>query len=536
MGGTPTPTHPQNFSDQNFSTHSPPDLESLIINRLAVWHDDFSLMVEELFGVYRYDLWISLPDTLPYDHPLNPNSHPIPRSSIPHQEQWQSQALSDFHINPRLAIKSGKGVGKSTFLSWLTICFLITRQDAKIPCTAPTGHQLFDVLWSECKKWYSRILPPYSSIPIFDLTFTKDRITVTHRPDSFAVARTARKEKPEALQGYHAGNILVLVDEASGVDDEVYEVGEGAMSTHNAHTVLTGNPTRTSGYFYECFHSDRQRWHTRTVSGTDSSRVTTDYVDGMLLKWGIESNEYRIGVLGEFPLGNSAVIIPLYLAEAATQRHADNTTHIPPDTPTVWGVDVARFGDDRTALAKRQGRSLTESVLWWQGKDLMQTCGLIYDQYASLHPSDQPSLIIIDIIGLGAGVYDRLRELNLPVKPCNVATRSPATGFHRLRDWLWFQAREWLQDYNGAMLYPDDSLISELTSVEYEITSNGDKQVLNKHASGHSPDLADAFILTFYGNRIPTSLPQPQFRNPALATRPTLAYADNSADYMDDYY
>lgn len=459
---------------------------------LPVFYNDFSQMVETVFGVMKYTTWEGLPDVVLPGTAWNSGDVAISKHSLRHQQAWQEEAFGYFHKHPRLSIRSGKGVGKTAFLSWLIICFLTTRlEDVKIPCTATSGHQLFDVLWSEVGKWIRQIPPEFRAF--MPLVKTKDHISVAgHEGSRFATARTARREQPEALQGFHATNILLLVDEASGVDDLIFEAGEGTMSTHGAKTVLTGNPTRPGGYFYDTFHRDRGRWKNMRVSCVESKLVTTDYVDGMRAKWGEESNEFRVGVLGEFPLGHSQGIVPLYLVEQAVERDVVDV-----QSREVWGLDVARFGVDRTALAKRRGRVLVEPVRWWQGKDTMQTAGMVADEYFSLPAHQRPYEIVVDVIGIGAGVYDRLRELDLPVRSCNVAQRrNIAPGYRYYRDELWFRVREWFEQQDCRI--PDDQdFISELTSVEYDIDSNGNKHVVNKGEIGWSPDLADAFVLTF---------------------------------------
>lgn len=476
---------------------------------LPLFAKDFSLMVEVVFGVMRHSKWVEL------------GSPP----NIEHQQAWQEKAFHNFHNHNRLSIRSGKGVGKTAFLSWLIICFLTTRVEVKIPCTATSGHQLFDVLWSECGKWIRKIPPHFK--PFMPLITKQDRIEFAGMEEiNFATARTARREQPEALQGFHASNILLIVDEASGVDDLVFEAGEGTMSTHGAKTVLTGNPTRPSGYFYESFHRDRGRWHNMVVSCFESDLVTPDYIEGMKSKWGIDSHEYRVGVLGEFPLGHSQGIVPLYLVEQAIARDI-----LDPNAREIWGVDVARFGTDRSSLAKRKGRILREKIKWWQGKDTMQTAGLIADEYYRTPDPEKPYEINIDIIGVGAGVYDRLKELELPVRSINVAQRKTVSqGYKYYRDELWFRAREWFEQLDCCI--PDDQdFIAELTSVEYDIDSSGNKYVVDKKDIGWSPDLADAFILTFASG----------WKGDARTERKNLAknlpvqYAECDASYVEQY-
>lgn len=101
-----------------------------------------------------------------------------------------------------------------------------------------------------------------------------ERVVVVPDPESsFTVRRTASRENPEALQGFHADNLLFLIDEASGIDEVVFEVGLGALSTAGARVVLASNPTRSSGFFYDTHHTSRDRWHTIQVTCLDVPRA-----------------------------------------------------------------------------------------------------------------------------------------------------------------------------------------------------------------------------------------------------------------------
>ena len=406
---------------------------------------------------------------------------------------WQAEALLDLAEHDRLAIRSGHGVGKSAFLSWAIIWWMITRYPAKVACTAPTSHQLEDVLWSELAHWHRRMRPELAQL----LEVKVDSVLLTaSSKESFAVARTARRENPEAFQGFHSQNMLFVVDEASGVDDIIFEVGSGSMSTPGAKTVLVGNPTRTSGYFYDAFHRMRELWRCRKVSCFDAKQVSPAYMKLQEAKYGLDSNAYRVRVLGEFPTADDSTVMALDILEAAVDRDV-----APCGGKTVWGLDVARFGDDLNALAKRRKNRLLEPIRSWGKKDLMQTSGMVVAEYEKTPYKERPDIILVDSIGLGAGVVDRLKEQGLPVRGINVA-ESPSIADHylRLRDELWWKAREWFAGLDVS-IPRDDDLIGELSVPRYHYSSTGKIQVERKDelkARGvKSPNLADAFNLTF---------------------------------------
>jgi phage terminase large subunit len=400
-------------------------------------------------------------------------------------------------LKKRVSIRSGHGTGKSTFEAWCVIWFLACYFPCKVPCTAPTSHQLEDVLWSEIAKWHRKLRDKF---PAFadEFEWTAGAYRLKSAPnESFAVPRTSRPERPEALQGFHSENILFLIDEASGVPDNVFEVAEGALSTDGAFVVMAANPTRQSGYFYDSHHKMRATWAALHWNGEDSPMVSKDYIDNMRKKYGVHSPVYKVRVLGEF-VGAVDGVVPLELCEAAKNREvACNES-----APIIWGLDVARFGDDSTALAKRKGNYQLEPICEWYGKDTMQTVGLIKAEYDKA--LKKPAAINIDVIGIGAGVVDRLKELGLPAHGVNVA-EAPAVNagdrqFNRLRDELWWKCREWLEALDCKMA-DDDETIAELTTPTYSILSNGLIKIEGKDEMKKrgvkSPNRADAWNLTF---------------------------------------
>lgn len=439
-------------------------------------------------------------------HPWIPGT-PHPGVSPIGPELWQGRLLDDVadaKANGRrwFTVRSGHGTGKSTIQAWLILYFVLFHRDLKVPVTANSESQLRDVVWSELAKWW-RELPPFLKSMI---EVTSERVMVKADPEgSFAVARTARKEKPEALQGFHAGTLSFFVEEASGVDDIIFEVASGALSTPDSWQFQFGNPTRTSGYFYRSHHQNRAQWRCYHVPCHHSSRVSPSYAASIAAEYGESSNVYRVRVLGDFPLTEDDSVISLGSVEAAIGRDIE-----PSDAAIVWGLDVARFGDDSTALAKRCGNQLVEPVVEWRKLDLMQTAGRIAREW-DLTPEDKrPAAINVDVIGLGGGVVDRLRELGLPVRGINVgeAPATDAARYMRLRDELWFKGRDWFET-RAVRIPRDDGLISEIVVPKYKVESSGKLKVESKDdlkkRGVKSPNKADAFLLTFAGGDILTA-------------------------------
>lgn len=408
-------------------------------------------------------------------------------------EPFQAEALQALSGHGRVSIRSGHGVGKSTLGAWSVLWFLCTHFPAKVPVAAPTAHQLHDVIRPEIGRWLRK-----SEWMSKEFELKKEKLELKAAPnESFAAFRTGNKSNPDALQGFHSDNLFFVLDEASGIDDKVFEVAEGALSTKGSKQLLTGNPTKTTGYFYNSHQKAADAFYTMRVSCHDSSRVGDAYAKNMARDYGLESNVYRVRVLGEFPTSDDDAVIPMEWVESAVRRE----TRLSKDDPVVWGLDVARFGSDRTTLAKRQGRALLEKVQSWRNKDTQQVAGIIQAEYKGAEREERPVAIYIDTIGVGAGVYDSLHHAGLPVVGINVAERPASVEkYMRYRDELWFLGREWFEGLD--VVIPDqEELRNELIAQKFAIQPNGKIKVESKEEMRRdgraSPDLADAFLLTF---------------------------------------
>jgi hypothetical protein len=409
-------------------------------------------------------------------------------------DEWQQDFLNAVASGERkISIRSGHGVGKSTTASWAMLWFLLTRYPVKVVVTAPTSAQLYDALFAELKRWVKELPQPIQEL----LDVKQERIELkASATEAFISARTSRAEQPEALQGVHSDNVMLVADEASGVPEAVFEAAAGSMSGHNALTILLGNPVRSSGFFFETHNRLKDEWWTRRVSCIDSTRVSKEYVEDMKSRYGEESNAYRIRVLGEFPRSDDDTIIPMELLESA--KHRDTRAY--DDAPIVWGLDVARFGSDSSVLCKRQS-NVVHTLERWRNLDLMQLTGAVVAQYEACDHKNRPAEILVDSIGLGAGVVDRLRELKLPARGINVS-ESPAMGgtYLNLRAELWHKAKAWLEK-RDCKIPNNEDLIGELATVRYTFTSNGKIKIESKddirRRGLKSPDMADAFVLTF---------------------------------------
>jgi phage terminase large subunit len=427
-------------------------------------------------------------------------------------DEWQEAVLNDVARGVRrISIRAGHGVGKSTTCAVATIWHMVTRYPQKVIMTAPTAGQLFDALFAEVKALIKRLPEPIREL--FDTT--TEKVSLRAAPEaSFVSARTSSADRPEALAGVHSAHVLLICDEASAIPEPVFESATGSMSGDNACTILISNPTRNTGLFFRTHHQLSNEWKCYHVSSLTSKRVNADFVKQIIDTYGGDSNQYRIRVLGEFSKSEDDTLISAELVDAAMVRDVA----LDEKMPLIYGLDVARYGDDRSVLSRRQG-NVVQQMKTWQGLDLMQLVGAVIVEAKM----DKPAEICVDTIGMGSGVADRLREvigeMKLPIRVRDVNV-SEANAMNpnaaKLRDDLWLQVKEWLNQRVGK-LPKDDELRAELVGPRYGFTSNGRLKVEGKpdmkKRGLRSPDKADALALTFasiaagVGGRSPRWMP-----------------------------
>lgn len=410
---------------------------------------------------------------------------------------------------PRISVVSGHGVGKSSGLAIVIVQHHAIEVVARTAVTAPTEKQMFNVLYPEVLKWIARCPPWMQSW----FVVTADRIAYTQKAkDWYASFATARPETPEALAGVHLaeGSVELIADEASAIHEKVFESASGSMSGHNVRTILAGNGTRTAGLFFDSHHKLKRTgekqtgdWFTIEVNAETCGRVSRDFIEDMARRYGRDSNQYRVRVLGKFPTSDADTIIPYeHLESAQTRDIAEDLTQA-----SVWGLDVARFGDDRSCLVKRRGKVVGEVPLVWKGKDTTFLSAVVHEEWNATPPHLRPKVICVDSIGYGAGVVDRLHYLGLPVRGVNI---SEATAYNdrylNLKAELWFiKAKSWFAA-KDCKIPVDDltpggiALGAELALPRYSYTQTGKLKVEGKleirKRGFPSTDIADAFILS----------------------------------------
>ena len=426
-------------------------------------------------------------------------------------ELWakQRELLSALPEHHRVAVKSGNGLGKGFSAAVAVLWYLYTHEPAIVLSTAPTFRQVRYILWRQIHNLY-RLAPETLGGRLLDTRWELD-------DDRYALGLSA--DGPDQFQGFHSPNMLIVVDEAEGVSENIYEAVEAVMTSADPRLLLIGNPTTTSGMFRRAFHEERQIYHCITISALDSPNlkgdgvvvpglVTPRWVDERRQIWGENNPLYRARVLGEFPEQSEDALISLSHVEAAVERWraqqlaqaAGYATPPPvqwePEGEVVLAVDVARFGSDHSVILRRQGMRVDE-IRTFNGLDTMQLAGWV----AAAIREFRPLRTCVDEVGVGAGVVDRLREQGYGVRGINVAQSARqkevfanlrAEGYCRLREL--FAAGE-------IAIPPDRQLVGELVSLRYHHDSRGRvllerKEDMRKRGVP-SPDRADALMLAF---------------------------------------
>ncbi|MDP1966465.1 MAG: terminase, partial [Reyranella sp.] len=424
-------------------------------------------------------------------------------------EAWQASVLEEIgdqleaKSGPvRIAVASGHGVGKSALVAWLLLWASATVPSTRGVVTANTETQLKTKTWVELGKWHGLVTT--HDFNELGATSLASRLPVPEGAGRIDVVPWAA-HNAEAFAGLHnkGSRILVVFDEASAIADAIWETAEGALTDADTEIIWIafGNPTRTSGRFFECFNRFRARWHTqqvdsRTVSLTDKQQLARWVAD-----YGENSDFVRVRVRGQFPRAGSMQFIETELVEHAMKRPVDPATHRL--HPLVMGVDVARFGDDRSVIVLRRGfDARTWAAEKHQGLDLMTLAARVAERAAA----ENVRAVFVDEGGIGAGVVDRLRQLGVPFvfgihfggKPETWDAEGAKPKYANKRAEMWGNMKAWLAQ---ASLPEDPELRADLTGCEYGYDGSQaiqlEKKADMKKRGLSSPDIGDALALTF---------------------------------------
>ena len=465
----------------------------------------------------------------------------------------------------RIAVASGHKTGKSKMLAVIAIWFAITRPAGRVIITAPTARQIRDTLWREvtalykaastgpCKEQPNGSLLWRAGLEGLGGKLNEMPASGLRFPDGSQVLGFSTNS-PERMAGTSGEHLLYLIDEASGVEQPIFDAIEGNRAG-DASVVMFSNPTRTSGYFFEAFHGrNKLYWHRVTISSEDTPNAvsgkkeipglaTRAYIFEKRDEWGPDAKNdprYQVRILGQFPRTSVNQIVPLERIEAGKKawylfaaeilgrhglaeepgrwkdivrsteelRRVQEAWRVSASGPLTFGVDPAWQGDDQTVIFARRGlRMLRPDVLkFTDGKDVADAVMRMVRAYR--RGADERPRVRIDAIGIGAAAVERLRE-EPEIVLIEINSSKPAArpeDYRNLRTEMLFSTAQWLKA--GGGFEPDPELERDLGAATYIINLMGQSEAEPKKAIkkrlGRSPDRGDAFSLCTYDSTLIT--------------------------------
>ena len=391
----------------------------------------------------------------------------------------------------REATASGHGIGKSTEVAWIILWAMSTRPHLSGVVTANTSNQLSTKTWRELALWHKRAINGH--------WFNWSATSFKHKehPETWAVNAIPNTEQnSESFAGLHAEHVLMLFDEASAIPDKIWEVAEGAMTTPRAMWFVYGNMTKNTGTFRDCFDNQKHRWVTRQIDSRSCRMTNKDQIQEWVDDYGEDSDFVRVRVRGVPPRMGNMQFVDSEVVSDAMQREIPFEAYF--QMPVVIGVDVARYGEDKSVIAIRSGRKVLE-VRKFREHDTMEMAG----EVAKAIHDFRPVATFVDAVGVGAGVVDRLRMLGHDVIEVNAGTvASDDDTYFNKRIEMWDRMRKWLP---GADLPMDPELRASLIGIQYGFsTARGTGEVMMlekkkdmKKRGLRSPDEGDALAHTF---------------------------------------
>ena len=435
---------------------------------LAIWREHPARMVRELFNV-----------------------EPDP---------WQEEFLEAFPHKQRMGMQACKGPGKSSVLSWIGWNYLLTRPHPKIAATSISASNLADGLWTEMAKWQHK-----SPLLQDQFVWTKTRIFAKNYPETWFMSARAFSQSADATQqantlaGFHSDYVLFLIDESGSMPRAVMVTAEAALAgCIEAHVVQAGNPTSLEGALHHAATAARRLWYIIEITGDPddpkrSSRIPVEYAREQIEQYGKDNPWVIVNIFGRFPPSSLNALIGPDEVRAAMKRYYRE--HEIGQAPRILAADVARFGDDSSVIAKRQGIQAFPFIKK-RNIDSTQGAGLFartWDEWKA------DGAFIDNTGGFGSGWIDQLALLGK--NPVGVGFANQAhnsSRYYNKRAEMYFDAVEWIK--RGGALPDSPELLAGLTQTTY--TFKGDRFLLEdkdqvKVKIGYSPDEADAFVLTF---------------------------------------
>lgn len=488
---------------------------------------------------------------------------------------YQLESLQSLADNHRFALRGPRGLGKTTTASLAVLWFALTREylerDWKILTTAGVLRHLTRALWPEIHKWAPRVRGGLYLPPVVDKQLLTASLQMKHGQAYGAVAKN-----PDLIEGAHADEILILIDEAKSVPEAIWDALEGALTGEEGQYALAlSTPGQPAGRFYEIHQGKHTDWAARAVTHDEAiaaGRISRKWFEARRGSWGETSALFKQQALGDFAADDENAIVPLSWVESAMERwHAwrgvgrpaapEDVKPVPATAtgdkadeqraalaawldagqPTVagaraYGVDVATAGADKTVIAARVGRHVTRFEYWASG-DTVATAGRVQALIPEAEKHARP--VVVDVIGVGTGVADQLNKDGYHVQRYVGSASTAETdssgefGFNNTRSAAYWHVRELLSpdNPNPIMLPPKQELIADLTTPTWRIITGSPPRIAIETKEdlvkrlGRSPDFGDAVAMAMWLDAMNVPLvvaPAPSRRLPRKNVTPGL--------------
>ena len=404
----------------------------------------------------------------------------------------QAEIMDVILEHPRLAVAAANGVGKTWAAARIAFWFFVTFQQALVVTTAPSFRQVRYLLWRELQAAvsHSRSL----KLPIGGRLTSSSWVW----KDKLALGFTAVEYKADRFQGLHSPNMLVIVDEASGLNDQIYEQILASLRGSNSVMLMIGNPLVPAGPFYDAFKSTAFKTFRLTAFDCPNVKekkvvipglVTWEDVERDRQNFGEDSPYWKTRILADFPESADNALFSLADIEAAGEIKG-------PGSGTVEvGVDVGRGGNYTVIVAKRGNFAFL--LLPFKTPDLMSAVGKV----AEIVKTHSASTVKIDSTGVGAGVADRLRELlpsGVAIYDINGGEAATKKNFSNRRTEIWVELAEKVRAKQaGGPVFHDKRLARDLLEARFKITSSGKIALESARTVSYSPDFGDALAIAF---------------------------------------
>ena len=420
-------------------------------------------------------------------------------------DPWQEDGLNAFSGERRLCFRASKGPGKTALLSWMIWNFMVTRPKAQIAVTSLSRDNLQDGLWKELAKWY------YASAFLQAMfTFGKTRIIDKKFPDECWISarswsRSAdSNQQANSMSGLHSDYMMVVMDEVGDTPDSVMVAAEAVLATGIENKiVMAGNPTNLDGPLYRACTTERHLWKIIEINSDPdnpkrSQRVSIQWAREQIEKYGRDNPWVLVNVFGQFPPGSLNTLLGPDEIAKAMGLHL--TEDVYSHEAKILGVDPGRFGGARSVIFPRQGKASFDPVVLRPDRTQKNWTGTFVGRIAQAFEKWHADMCFVDDTGgWGAAIVDLLNEAGYPVMGVTFGSRAMDKRYKNRRAEMHFLAADWVKK-GGAMPFMPE-LQREGSATTYWFSGGQfqleEKDQVAEKLGGESPDLWDAFVLTF---------------------------------------